>query len=205
MDALALDVFWIGTCVKRLLLCCLDPFSCAPLRNDQLKKEKLNEQRCRWTRTSCATRAPFARKRVLFWARIENPARYSFELWCTREFFLVFQKEKSSLIVNNSRTNFINNEWEKNLVDSATKNVRTIFKVHPCISLLFLASCQKKKKNVERSKLNLRTFSRVKVGGYCAQIEGFFRPCPRHDIPCRKRLVTLNLPPTKLPIDDKKG
>lgn len=146
MDALALDVFWIGTCVKRLLLCCLDPFSCAPLRNDQLKKEKLNEQRCRWTRTSCATRAPFARKRVLFWARIENPARYSFELWCTREFFLVFQKEKSSLIVNNSRINFINNEWEKNLVDSATKNVRTIFKVHPCISLLFLASCQKKKK-----------------------------------------------------------
>lgn len=29
---------------KRLVFCCLDPFSCAPLRNDQLKKEKLNEQ-----------------------------------------------------------------------------------------------------------------------------------------------------------------
>lgn len=77
-------------------------------------------------------------------------------------------------------------------------------------SLHFLAfpsivSKKKKKMLVKRSKLNLRTFSRVKVGGYCAQIEGFFRPCPRHDIPCRKRLVTLNLPPTKLPIDGKKG
>lgn len=50
--------------------------------------------------------------------------------------------------------------------------------VHPCISSFFLA---KGKKNIgfEWSKLNLPTFSRVKVGGYCAQIEGFFRPGPK--------------------------
>lgn len=50
--------------------------------------------------------------------------------------------------------------------------------LYPCTSSLFLA---KGKKNIgfEWSKLNLPTFSRVKVGGYCAQIEGFFRPGPK--------------------------
>lgn len=45
--------------------------------------------------------------------------------------------------------------------------------------LIFPSKGEKKYFRREWSKLNLPTFSRVKVGGYCAQIEGFFRPGPK--------------------------